>query len=216
MQGTTAERIIERMEALGIDQSELARRVGSSSAAINQIVNGKTRNSRLLPKIAAKLGVSYEFLSGEDNDPLSGQSIAVALDDDVQIDSIDLAYGMGGTYLDTDEFEVEKATFSRKWLRKFTPSSPEHLVSTAGVGDSMWPTIHDRDTVIVDRSQNRFDQGDRIWAVVFGGVGMLKRCRPLPDGSVRIMSDNPQVSDELAADNDLHIVGRVVAIARSV
>jgi len=45
---------------------------------------------------------------------------------------------------------------------------------------------------------------------------MIKRLRPMPDGTVRIMSDNPQVSDEIATDGDLTIIGRVVAIVRSV
>ena len=80
----------------------------------------------------------------------------------------------------------------------------------------MYPTIHDRDGIIADRSRRRIDQGDRIWAIVFGGFGMIKRLRPMPDGTVRIMSDNPQVSDEIATDGDLTIIGRVVAIVRSV
>lgn len=137
-------------------------------------------------------------------------------DDDVEIDAIDIAYGMGGTFLDFDQAEIEKARFSRSWLRKFTEAPPQLLFSADGIGDSMWPTIHDRDTIIGDRSQRVIEQADKIWAVVYGGVGMIKRLRPLPDGTVRIMSDNPQVSDELATDGDLFIVGRVAAIVRRV
>ena len=134
-------------------------------------------------------------------------------DDQVQIDSIDLSYGMGGTFLDSEAVEVEKATFSRAWLRQFTHSPPDLLFSTQGAGDSMMPTIHDRDVVIIDRSQKSLadNMGDKVWAIVFGGVGMIKRLRPLPDGSVKISSDNQLVRDEIAADGDLFIVGRVVA-----
>jgi phage repressor protein C with HTH and peptisase S24 domain len=212
----TAQRVSERMEELGIDQSELARRVGCSAAAINQIVTGKTQHSRLLPTIAARLGVPVGYLTGDTSDKQGWELPAAGNDDEAEIDSIDLAYGMGGAFLDTHDPEVEKAKFSRTWLRQFTNASPELLFSAQGIGDSMWPTIHDRDVVIGDRSSTRVDQADKIWAVVYGGVGMIKRLRPLPDGTVRIMSDNPQVSDELATDGDLHIVGRVAAIVRRV
>jgi phage repressor protein C with HTH and peptisase S24 domain len=120
---------------------------------------------------------------------------------------------MGGTFLDADSVEVEKVTFSRSWLRKFTQSPPQLLVSSQGMGDSMMPTIHDRDIVIIDRSNTRLDgeMGDKIWAIVFAGMGMIKRLRQMPDGTVKIMSDNQLVRDEIATDGDLHIVGRVVA-----
>jgi transcriptional regulator with XRE-family HTH domain len=65
----TSARVQERMDTLGLDQSELARRVGCSPAAINQIVTGKTQNSRFLPKIARSLGVSLSYLEGETADP---------------------------------------------------------------------------------------------------------------------------------------------------
>jgi len=134
-------------------------------------------------------------------------------EDEVEIDSIDLAYGMGGTFLDTEDIEVEKAKFSRAWLRQFSHSPPEMLFSTQGAGDSMMPTIHDRDVVIVDRSQRALadNMGDKVWAIVFGGVGMFKRLRPMPDGTVKIMSDNQLIPHETASDGELFLVGRVVA-----
>jgi phage repressor protein C with HTH and peptisase S24 domain len=138
-------------------------------------------------------------------------------DDEVEIDSIDLSYGMGGTFVDVEPgaLEIAKAKFSREWLRKFTHSSPELLFTTSGVGDSMAPTINDQDIVIVDRSEQlQGAMGDKIWAIVFGGVGMIKRLRPMPDGTVKIMSDNQAVRDELATDNDLFVIGRVVASVR--
>jgi transcriptional regulator with XRE-family HTH domain len=47
----TAERLLEAMAAARIGQAELARRVGATQDAINQIANGLTRRSRLLPDI---------------------------------------------------------------------------------------------------------------------------------------------------------------------
>lgn len=154
--------------------------------------------------------VEWEELGGAE--PLAVQ--LTANDDEVEIDSIDLAYGMGGTFVDDDSgVEVEKARFSRNWLRKFTNSPPQMLFSSQGAGDSMMPTIHDRDVVIIDRSQRSLvDQmGDKIWAIVFGELGMIKRIRQLPNGDLVISSDNQVIRDQVASRDEVHIVGRVIA-----
>ncbi|WP_313800961.1 XRE family transcriptional regulator [Sphingobium sp.] len=143
--------------------------------------------------------------------------VSVEVDEDlVEIDSIDLKYGMGGTFLDTDHIEVEKVKFSRSWISQFTNSPPHMLCSTKGAGDSMMPTIHDQDVVIIDRSQTRPEMGDKIWAIVYSGWGMIKRLRAQPDGTIRISSDNQLIRDDFATDGDLFIVGRVVAVVKSV
>jgi phage repressor protein C with HTH and peptisase S24 domain len=78
----------------------------------------------------------------------------------------------------------------------------------------MMPTISDHDIVVVDRTEQRPQFGDKIWAIIFGGVAMIKRLRPMPDGSVTLSSDNQLVRDVRAVGDELHIVGRVVAIVR--
>lgn len=64
----TAIRLRERMEAVGISQDELAEKVGATQGAISQILTGTTRNSRLLPKIAAGLVVNLNWLLGLTDD----------------------------------------------------------------------------------------------------------------------------------------------------
>lgn len=218
------DRIRERLEALEMSQARLARCVGVSPQAISKMVLGDTTNSPLVYQIAKALETSPEYLTGDIDDPTptglqSTRLAAVALPDeegdDVELDSVDLAYGMGGTFLDAGDVEVEKVKFSRKWLRKFTDAPPERLGVAEGVGDSMEPTIYDRDLVIFDRSARLEDHlSDKIWVFAFGQMGMIKRLRPMPDGTVKIMSDNQSVRDELATDNDLHIIGRVVGSMR--
>ena len=131
----------------------------------------------------------------------------------VDLDEIDLRFGLGGTYLDSP-VTAEKRQFSRAWLRHFTHASPEHLFWSLGDGDSMEPTIRSGELILIDRSQDTPRFGDGIWAVAFGEIGMVKRLRPLPDGSVEIHSDNPIVRPALASDGELHVIGRVVAVVR--
>jgi len=134
--------------------------------------------------------------------------------DHVEIDMIDFAYGMGGTFTDTDHIDVEKVGFSRRWLRQFTHSAPNQLFTTKGIGDSMAPTISDHDIVVVDKSDRVPEFADKVWAIVYGGMAMIKRLRQLPDGSMLISSDNQLVRDARATDGELHVVGRVVAVVR--
>ena len=75
-------------------------------------------------------------------------------------------------------------------------------------------TIHDSDIVLIDRRQDSPRMADLIWAFAFGEIGMIKRLRPMPDGSVKILSDNPAVPAETAHDGELNIIGRVVAVVK--
>lgn len=218
----------DRLEALmreqGISQSELARRVGVSPTAIWKLLKDPAQGSKHTHRIARELGVSSEFLMGETDDqsPVGGVSDArlsfrgpaVEPDPDmVQLHELDLAFGMGATYLDLP-VKAQTRSFSREWLRNFTAAAPKDLFFARGVGDSMMPTILDSDIVLIDRSQLTPVMGDQIWAVAFGQVGMIKRLRPMPDGSVKILSDNPSVPPETACDGELHVLGRVVTIMR--
>jgi len=78
----------------------------------------------------------------------------------------------------------------------------------------MTPTIQDSDCVIVDTAERDVRMGDRIWALAYGQTGLIKRLRPMPDGSVKLLSDNPAVPPEVAYDGELAIVGRIAAIVR--
>lgn len=216
-------------ESLGWSQAELARRAKIGQSTVNRLEAGQTRTPRLVYAVADVLQTTVDYLLGRTDDPgiamfrgspaqLQEYAEMVTADPDlVAIDSLEMSYGLGGTFVDVEPgaMEIEKAKFSRAWLRKFTHSPPELLFTTSGIGDSMRPTIEDADIVIVDRSERLQDtMGEKLWAIVFGGVGMIKRLRPMPDGTVKLMSDNQSVRDELATDNDLHIVGRVVAVVR--
>jgi phage repressor protein C with HTH and peptisase S24 domain len=127
----------------------------------------------------------------------------------VEIDEVDLRYGMGASDV-SGHVEPAKRVFSREWLRNFTDARPGQLYWAIGQGDSMEPTISSGDLILVDRSQDTMFDRDLIWACTVGDFGMIKRLRPTRDG-VTIMSDNPSVTDDFAADGELTIIGRVIA-----
>lgn len=218
-----SDRLVDLMRQRGLSQSELARRTGVSSTAIWKLTSETaqgSQGSKHIHKIARELGTTPAYLMGETDDPAEGAlpaptpALLAEQLDLVEVREIDLKFGMGATEL---EIPVTSAMrhFSRQWLRQYTRASPEHLFFAQGIGDSMSPTIWDSDLLLIDSSEQSIRLADKIWAVAFHGSGMVKRLRPTRDG-VRILSDNPSVPDDVAHDDELHLLGRVVAIVRKI
>jgi len=212
-------RLRERMDNAGFSQSALARAIGVSQATIAKLATGNSTGSSHLHRIARVIGTTPEYLTGETNDPTEGalplpspQTLTEQLDL-VEVQEIDLKFGMGAT-----ELEIPVTTtvrhFSRDWLRQYTRADPDKVYFAQGIGDSMVPTINDSDLLIIDSSEQMIRMADKIWAVAFCGQGMVKRLRQTRDG-VLILSDNKEVAPpETAHDGELHILGRVVGIVR--
>lgn len=216
---TLGERIQSRIDELGLNQTELARRVGVGQGTIAHLVSGRSRSSAHLHKIARELRTTAAYLSGDTNDPDENAYVPptpaeIAAEMGlIKVEEIDLTIGMGAAFLDEHVTAIAR-WIPEDWVRNFT-NSPAALLSIARpVGDSMYPTINDRDLVLIDRSQRIIDRVDGIWALVFGGFGTIKRVRVLPDGRHKLMADNPQVEAELATDGELFVIGRVAGVFR--
>lgn len=192
--------------------------VGVNPTTYRAYENGQNGFAKLAGRFAKKLGVSAEWLlegGPKPMGPTPERSDEDPEDEDkVQIREWDVSYGMGGgTYLDLP-VTGETHTFSRARLRHFTHAPPEKVFFARGTGDSMFPTVLDSDIVVIDTSDREVRMGDRIYAVIYGTTGYIKRIRPMADGSVNMLSDNPNVPPEKAFDGELSIVGRVVAVVR--
>lgn len=216
------ERVRQRMDERGLSQNGLAKRIGISQASIAKITGGHSFGSKHLHRIARELGTTPAWLTGETDDPSEGALPVPTADDiadqvgGVRIKEIDLDYGMGASWIDGVPVTEVERVFPADWVVEFTRASPQHLFFAHGAGDSMMPTILDRDIVLIDTTQQTVNMADRIWAVAWGGAGMIKRIRPQPDGGVRMMSDNPAIRDEVAYDGEMSIIGRVVGVMRKV
>jgi hypothetical protein len=136
--------------------------------------------------------------------------------DAVLLPEVEVGYSMGGGSDISDYPVVQMVPFSRSWLAGLTHSSPNHLFVARGDGDSMMPTLLDQDIVIIDRAERTIQRPDRIWAVTYAGYGMIKRLRPLPDGTLQINSDNPAVTPIIAHEGEAFLIGRVVGIIRRI
>lgn len=244
----TARRIIARMDELNMTQADLAEAVAITQSAISQILNGKTANSRHLPRIAEELSVNLGWLRGAtdekiemldiDGNPISEEAALAGLirreqsrRDNVAdrrrsfrggmgsplaelglvaIKEIDLALGAGGAYVDDGAVMEVERYFPEQWLREFT-DAPINMLAFARVrGTSMKPTIDHGAIVMIDLRRRRIDEQDEIWAVGVAEIGMVKRIWANPDGSYKIKSDNPAVNPEMAVDDEMFVIGRVI------
>ncbi len=104
--------------------------------------------------------------------------------------------------------------FKRDWL-KVKGAKADQLIVIYAEGQSMWPTINDRDVLLVDRS--RIDPIDRQVFVLAGAEGaIVKRLVQGPFGKWILRSDNDdkdQYPDRYflrANENEHRVIGQVI------
>jgi phage repressor protein C with HTH and peptisase S24 domain len=133
------------------------------------------------------------------------------------VEEVDLALGMGATYLDGGAPEVLGIVpFKLDWLRDLHEGPIERLKVVRGRGDSMQPTIQDGDVVLVDTAHRRIDDQDRIWALAYGELGVIRRVRVTPRGTWMLMPDNAVVRPDEVTDGEAAVIGRVIWIGRRI
>lgn len=122
---------------------------------------------------------------------------------------VEVSAGHGATF--DDEEPLSRLAFRQDWLRHMG-LMPERVVGVQARGDSMEPTLHDGDLLLVDTAQRAL-VNDAIYVVRQDGLLFVKRLQRMLDGSVQIHSDNPAYSPELVARqamDALAVIGRVV------
>jgi len=214
------ERIEQRLAELGMSQAELARRVKVSQPTINALVHGDSASSKHLHRIAAELETNPAWLAGETEDMSANAPAPSAMDaladklDLQMVPELELGYSMGGGTVFASYEQKGIVPFQRSWLRSMAKDALADLFVARGEGDSMQPTLLDGDIVLIDSSQRNIGSQDRIWAVSYGDLAMIKRVRRQPGGSYLLMSDNPAVTPIECVDEEMHVIGRVVWIGR--
>lgn len=201
----------------GTNPAAVAKHAGVAVSTVNRPFNGSATN-RLGRSVLEKLQAAFPDFPGWSTPQLHTSEVPASKAGPALVDvaGIDLNFGLGGAFMDQDiiEHQAERLQFPQSWLRTITTSPADQLYWSRGVGNSMEPAISDGDVILIDRSKVGSSFGDLYWAIAYGQTGMIKRLRPMPDGSVKILSDNPAVPPEVAYDGELHIFGRVVAVVK--
>lgn len=223
----TTDRIEALLRERGITAADLARRLGQKPVTIRQHLNRGSIPARLLASYARALDVSVGFLLGTGDDAPAPERLVVHRADAVTIAGIeyaplpvmDISAAAGHGQLvqeGTDGEPIGYSVFRTSWLRGVTSAPLERLVVIRIAGDSMWPTLHHGDSVLVDTTIASVGR-DGIYVIRLGDEVQCKRCSRHPvTGALTIASDNaayPTYADIQPAG--LAVLGRVIWTGRT-
>lgn len=209
--------ILDRLNALGLRQKDLADVLGLEANKVSKVKNGERRltagevikATQWLDNIERKRLPQSDHLPTRDAS--EGETVEI-----MQLD-LRLSMGPGSELHGLDGYIDENPVFiDLGYIRSFTRTAPKWLRLAHGIGESMAPTLLNNDLVWIDTSQQVLNQQDRIWAISLYGAAAIKRLRLIGDGKVLVMSDNPDVPDQPVDAEDMIIAGRVLRFVRDI
>ncbi|MPW54137.1 XRE family transcriptional regulator [Moraxella catarrhalis] len=227
--GTLGDRLKVARENKNLSQQEVAERAGMSQPTYYKIESGKTKRTTYLNDLARVLGVNPNWLAtGEGSIHPLQSNISPNFEsvddwgndtplepDEVEIPFYkDFSVACGhGTDLVVMENEKRRLRFSRLTLDRIG-SHKDKVFATLAEGDSMSPTINDKDTIWIDESKTSIKDG-KIFVFEYGGLCMCKRLYRLPNNGLKIVSDNTidypewEITGEQKETNGFRLIGWV-------
>ncbi|MDM1736682.1 helix-turn-helix transcriptional regulator [Acinetobacter towneri] len=193
---TLGNRIRQLRMSQGLKQPALAKKAGVAQSTISDLENDKkSASADIIQALAQALNTTQDYLmtgkmpeavtvSADQQIPSFGNS------DDIEIRYFeDLAISCGfGSFGEVLERDAKTITINRKLLQE-RGINKRDCIALQATGESMYPTIKDKDIVYVDLARNNIKDG-KVFAICHGGLFKFKRLYQLPLGGVRIVSDN--------------------------
>ncbi|SKA59678.1 XRE family transcriptional regulator [Enterovibrio nigricans] len=203
------------MEAIG-DESvrSFSKRCGISESVIRKYLADSYPNVDKLPRIAEATGRSIEWLlTGTECN--SEEKVISFNEEFALIPGYRIQVSAGHGSLNPDQLEPTRhLAFRRKWL-KYRGFKEKDLAIVWAKGDSMEPTIHNNDTLVVNMERKKPSDG-HIYIFRNGDELFVKRYQSML-GTWRLISDNSFYSDLDIPKEEQHqfeVVGQVVHIAK--
>lgn len=134
--------------------------------------------------------------------------------DEIRIAHYDVQGAMGNGKLVHDFPEMFRdVTVSQQHLKELgvTYKDPAHLKLITGNGQSMEPTIQDKDPLIADASIREFS-GDGIYAFVWQGLFYIKRLQIKDSDHFKMISDNKHHDPEIIRIDETYIQARILLV----
>lgn len=215
-----ARELEKRMQSADLTQKALALKAGLNETAVRDILTGKSRHPRhdTVQKLAAVLGISAaDLIEPYRPRAQAGHEVASPAGALVFVPVYDVAAAAGhGTLID-ETAETGRLAFRAEWLRDVTAATPDELAVITVRGDSMFPTLVDGDTVLVDRTQ-RAIRRDGIYVIRHDDYVLIKRLQIDPVRAKVIVScDNRDYPPLAPVDaKDIDVAGRVIWVGRRV
>jgi phage repressor protein C with HTH and peptisase S24 domain len=218
MSTAVAERIRARARQMHLPLIRLAQEAQVNRSFVYDILYGRSQNPTKikLEQLAGRLKVGVDWLvTGhgfvEGTEPgREGDSIYV------KIRSVKVSPSMGGGRIVEEVEEGEPLQFLARWVRDTLNVQPDDLRIMRVGGDSMEPTLLDRDKVLVDLTK-KTPSPPGIF-VLHDGMGLVaKRISIIPRSEplrLRIVSDNSRYDPYDVTVDEANIVGRICWFCR--
>lgn len=222
MHTTLADRLRARTRQLGMNAREVAEQARVNRSFVYDIMRGRSEHPNLtkLDKVAAVIRVDRNWLlhgKGE----IEGEKpvLDTAAEAFVAIPCVEVTASMGGGRITADEVENgEPYHFKSAWITHRLRADPADLRIMHVEGDSMMPSLHDGDVVLVDTAR-ALPTPPGIF-VLFDGIGLVaKRLEHIPNSDpprVRIISDNAFYSPYERTAEEIKIIGRIRWFGREI
>lgn len=203
----------ELIQKRGCNYSEISRLLGRNAAYIQQFIrrgSPKQLDEQDRAVLARFFGVDEKVLGASAR--RAGPVVELAL---VPILDVEASAGHGA--LAEMESKSAQFGFDEKWLGRLTSSKASNLSIIAVLGDSMQPTLHDGDEVMIDLADGQARLRDGIYVLRMDDMLSVKRIAIEPQGKrVSVLSDNPTFPSWPGLEKRaLNIVGRVLWFGRA-
>ena len=219
-----AKALSQYMISIGDKTADVARRSGVKYTTIHSFLSGHT--SEMTRSIEDKIAEAYslsadELFGGKLPEPApqareAADAVRIGKDNfwPVPVYDVRAAAGAGAFVEDGDPTTYQM--FRDQFLQRVSRAPLSALSVIYVSGDSMWDTLHEGDTILVDRSERRVVK-DGIYVLRLDDGLLVKRCsRKLPGVGVIVSSDNPKYPQQMVDNHgDLDVIGRVIWIGRA-
>lgn len=220
---TLADRVKQRIADLGIEQVDVAKAVGATPTTIYKIVDGQTKSSRFLPKIAEYLRVSEQWLLfGDESNAMKMDAQIDEWDDSTPIpeDMVAIPFlngnslSAGAGALNSDiPYTGAKLWYARSFLRRKN-ATPESVFCITVTGKSMEPVFSEGGMVMVNTLE-RDIINEKPYAITYKGCDYIKFLIKSPNGEITAISANPDYAPFICDIDDLQIIGRVIEYSKA-
>lgn len=118
----------------------------------------------------------------------------------------------GGMFVLSEEISAYYA-FRKDWLNRIATSA-KSVVLMAVNGNSMHPTIQNKDTVLIDTGRQTILEG-LLYAIRLDSTIMIKRLTHRPGDIINVVSDNKDEFETYQAKrSEIHVIGQIIHFSR--
>lgn len=185
---TFSSRLKQAMAERDISVSAVAREMDVSVQSVYRWQDGQIPRADRIERLADFLGVSVQWLFSGDEPPKTVTSEEGRIV--VPLLEVEHSAGNGSVLASSDVMRLLELEPSWAHEKLTCLTATQNLALIHVAGDSMEPTLHHSDVVLIDRGFTRIVR-DGIYATTFDDDLYIKRFQKIPGGTVEMISDNP-------------------------